>query len=96
MIDKIKEYISEAQGFSSQDPAELEAFRIKFLGSKFSTFSFIKDDQILPRKSREIEGVIIQTSFIKSDSLISKSIVIHYHQSYHFQGHIEPCLILAL
>jgi phenylalanyl-tRNA synthetase alpha chain len=32
MIDKIKEYIGEA--FSTQDKAELEAFRIKFLGSK--------------------------------------------------------------
>jgi phenylalanyl-tRNA synthetase alpha chain len=31
--DKIKEYI-EAQAFSTQDKAELEAFRIKFLGSK--------------------------------------------------------------
>jgi phenylalanyl-tRNA synthetase alpha chain len=29
MIDKIKEYIGEAQAFSTQD-AELEAFRIKF------------------------------------------------------------------
>jgi phenylalanyl-tRNA synthetase alpha chain len=34
MIDKIKEYIGEAQAFSTQDKAELEAFRIKFLGSK--------------------------------------------------------------
>jgi phenylalanyl-tRNA synthetase alpha chain len=31
MIDKIKEYISK---HSTQDKAELEAFRIKFLGSK--------------------------------------------------------------
>jgi len=34
MIDKIKEYISEAQAFSTQNSSELEAFRIKFLGSK--------------------------------------------------------------
>ena len=34
MIDKIKEYIGEAQAFSTQDTAELESFRIKFLGSK--------------------------------------------------------------
>ena len=34
MIDKIKEYIGEAQAFSTQNVAELEAFRIKFLGSK--------------------------------------------------------------
>ena len=30
MIDKIKEYIAEAQAFSTQNGAELEAFRIKF------------------------------------------------------------------
>jgi phenylalanyl-tRNA synthetase alpha chain len=34
MIDKIKEYIGEAQAFSTQNKEELEAFRIKFLGSK--------------------------------------------------------------
>jgi phenylalanyl-tRNA synthetase alpha chain len=28
MIDKIKEYIGEAQAFSTQNTAELEAFRI--------------------------------------------------------------------
>jgi phenylalanyl-tRNA synthetase alpha chain len=39
MIDKIKEYI-EAQAFSTQDKAELEAFRIKFLGSKDFKRSF--------------------------------------------------------
>jgi len=31
MIDKIKEYIGEAQAFSTQNKEELEAFRIKFL-----------------------------------------------------------------
>jgi phenylalanyl-tRNA synthetase alpha chain len=33
MIDKIKEYIGKRK-HSLQDKAELEAFRIKFLGSK--------------------------------------------------------------
>jgi phenylalanyl-tRNA synthetase alpha chain len=49
MIDKIKEYIGEAQAFST-DKAELEAFRIKFLGSKgllkiFSEFKNVPNDQ---------------------------------------------------
>jgi phenylalanyl-tRNA synthetase alpha chain len=49
MIDKIKEYIGK-QAFSTQDKAELEAFRIKFLGSKgllkiFSEFKNVPNDQ---------------------------------------------------
>ncbi len=34
MIDKIKELIAEADAFKAQSKEELEAFRIKFLGSK--------------------------------------------------------------
>jgi phenylalanyl-tRNA synthetase alpha chain len=51
MTDKIKEYIGEAQAFSTQNPAELEAFRIKFLGSKgllkdlFAEFKNVPNDQ---------------------------------------------------
>ena len=51
MIDKIKEYIGEAQAFSTQDAGELEAFRIKFLGSKgllkavFAEFKNVPNDQ---------------------------------------------------
>src|SRR4029078_12138111 len=51
MIDKIKEYIGEAQAFSTQNTAELEAFRIKFLGSKglvkdiFAEFKNVPNDQ---------------------------------------------------
>jgi phenylalanyl-tRNA synthetase alpha chain len=51
MIDKIKEYIGEAQAFSTQNTAELEAFRIKFLGTKgllkdlFAEFKNVPNDQ---------------------------------------------------
>ena len=34
MIDKLKELIAEAEAFSAQSKDEVEAFRIKFLGSK--------------------------------------------------------------
>jgi phenylalanyl-tRNA synthetase alpha chain len=34
MIDKIKEYIGEAQAFQTDNKETLEQFRIKFLGSK--------------------------------------------------------------
>jgi phenylalanyl-tRNA synthetase alpha chain len=51
MIDKIKEYIGEAQAFSTQNPTDLEVFRIKFLGSKgllkdlFAEFKNVPNDQ---------------------------------------------------
>ena len=51
MIDKIKEYIGEAQAFSTQNKEELEVFRIKFLGSKgllkqlFAEFKNVPNDQ---------------------------------------------------
>jgi phenylalanyl-tRNA synthetase alpha chain len=51
MIDKIKEYIGETQAFSTQNTAELEAFRIKFLGTKgllkdlFAEFKNVPNDQ---------------------------------------------------
>ena len=34
MIDKIKELIAEAEAFKAQSKEEVEAFRIKYLGSK--------------------------------------------------------------
>lgn len=34
MIDKIKEYITEVEQFTSSDQGEIEAFRIKYLGKK--------------------------------------------------------------
>jgi len=51
MIDKIKEYIGEANAFSTEKKEELEAFRIKFLGSKgvlkdlFTEFKNVPNDQ---------------------------------------------------
>ena len=51
MIDKIKEYIGEAEAFSTQNASELEAFRIKFLGTKgllkdlFAEFKNVPNDQ---------------------------------------------------
>lgn len=51
MTDKIKEYIAEAQNFSTTNKEKLEAFRIKFLGSKgllkevFADFKNVPNDQ---------------------------------------------------
>jgi phenylalanyl-tRNA synthetase alpha chain len=59
MIDKIKEYISEAQGFSSQDPAELEAFRIKFLGSKGLLKELFAEFKNVPNEQKKEFGQVI-------------------------------------
>ena len=51
MIDQIKQYIDEAQKFTTQNTADLEIFRIKFLGSKgllkdlFAEFKNVPNDQ---------------------------------------------------
>jgi hypothetical protein len=56
MIDKIKEYIGEAQQFSTQDVAELEAFRIKFLGSKGLLKDFLPSSgMFLPSRKRSLD-----------------------------------------
>ncbi len=51
MIEKIKELISEAEAFKAQSKEEVEAFRIKYLGSKgllkqyFAEFKNVANDQ---------------------------------------------------
>ncbi|MGB0980917.1 MAG: phenylalanine--tRNA ligase subunit alpha [Winogradskyella sp.] len=51
MIDKIKELIAEAEAFKAQSEEEIEAFRIKYLGSKgllkayFAEFKNVANDQ---------------------------------------------------
>ena len=56
MIDKIKEYIGEAQAFSTQNTAELEAFRIKFLGTKGLLKDFLLNSKTyLTTKKRNLD-----------------------------------------
>ena len=51
MIDKLKELIAEAEAFSAQSKDEVEAFRIKYLGSKgllkqyFAEFKNVANEQ---------------------------------------------------
>ena len=51
MIDKLKELIAEAEAFSAQSKEEIEAFRIKYLGSKgllkqyFAEFKNVANEQ---------------------------------------------------
>lgn len=59
MTDKIKEYIGEAQNFSTQNAAELEAFRIKFLGSKGLLKDFFAEFKNVPNEQKKEFGQVI-------------------------------------
>jgi phenylalanyl-tRNA synthetase alpha chain len=61
MIDKIKEYIAEAQAFSTQNTAELEAFRIKFLGSKGLLKDFFAEFKNVPNEQKAAFGQVINS-----------------------------------
>ena len=59
MIDKIKAYIAEAQAFSTQNKEELEAFRIKFLGSKGLLKDFFAEFKNVPNEQKKEFGQVI-------------------------------------
>ena len=59
MIDKIKDYIGEAQAFSTENAAELEAFRIKFLGKKGILNDFFAEFKNVPNDQKKEFGQVI-------------------------------------
>ncbi len=59
MIDKIKEYINEANNFSTQNASDLEAFRIKFLGSKGLLKEFFAEFKSVPNDQKKEFGQVI-------------------------------------
>ncbi|MDI1307741.1 MAG: phenylalanine--tRNA ligase subunit alpha, partial [bacterium] len=59
MIDKIKEYIGEAQAFSTQNTADLEAFRIKFLGTKGLLKDLFAEFKNVPNEQKKEFGQVI-------------------------------------
>ena len=59
MIDKIKEYIGEAQAFSTEKKEELEAFRIKFLGKKGVLNDFFAEFKNVPNDQKKEFGQVI-------------------------------------
>lgn len=59
MIDKIKEYIGEAQAFSTENAAELEVFRIKFLGKKGVLNDFFAEFKNVPNDQKKEFGQVI-------------------------------------
>ena len=61
MIEDIKKYIVEAEGFSTQSADELESFRIRFLGKKGLLNDFFAEFRnVPPEQKREFGQVINQ------------------------------------
>ena len=59
MIEKIKAHIAEAQAFATQNKEELEAFRIKFLGSKGLLKDFFAEFKNVPIEQKKEFGQVI-------------------------------------
>lgn len=59
MIDKIKDYIAEAQAFQATSKEELEAFRIKFLGKKGILNDFFAEFKNVPNDLKKEFGQVI-------------------------------------
>ena len=59
MIENIKKHIAEAQAFDTQNAAELEAFRIKFLGSKGLLKDFFTEFKNVPNDQKKEFGQVI-------------------------------------
>jgi phenylalanyl-tRNA synthetase alpha chain len=61
MIDKIKEYIGEAQAFQTDNKETLEQFRIKFLGSKGLLKDLFAEFKNVPNEQKKEFGQVINT-----------------------------------
>jgi len=59
MIDKIKDYITEAEAFQTQSKEELEVFRIKFLGKKGILNDFFAEFKNVPNEQKKEFGQVI-------------------------------------
>jgi phenylalanyl-tRNA synthetase alpha chain len=61
MIDKIKEYIAEANAFETDNAATLEEFRIKYLGSKGLLKDLFAEFKNVPNEQKKEFGQVINT-----------------------------------
>mgnify|MGYP006184082329 CR=1 FL=1 len=61
MIDKIKEYIGEAQAFQTDNKETLEQFRIKYLGSKGLLKDLFAEFKNVPNEQKKEFGQVINT-----------------------------------
>jgi phenylalanyl-tRNA synthetase alpha chain len=59
MINEIKQYIAEADAFSTENKAELETYRIKFLGSKGLLKTLFAEFKNVPNEQKKEFGQVI-------------------------------------
>ena len=59
MIDQLKKHIEEVEGFSAQDPKEIEEFRIKYLGKKGLLNKYFAEFKQIPNEQKKEFGQTI-------------------------------------
>ena len=59
MIDQLKKHLSEVADFSSDNPKEIEAFRIKYLGKKGLLSQFFSEFKNIPAEEKKEFGQTI-------------------------------------
>ena len=59
MIDQLKKHIEEVDEFSAQDPKEIEAFRIKYLGKKGLLNKYFAEFKQIPNEQKKEFGQTI-------------------------------------
>jgi len=77
MTEKILQYITEAQNFTTTDKAELEAFRIRFLGKKGLLADFFAEFRNVPNDQKKEFGQVInllKTTAEEKVALIQESL----------------------
>ena len=59
MIDQLKKHIEEVEGFSAQNPKEIEEFRIKYLGKKGLLNKYFAEFKQIPNEQKKEFGQTI-------------------------------------
>ncbi|CAM3470375.1 Phenylalanine--tRNA ligase alpha subunit [Flavobacterium longum] len=70
MTDKIRQYIAEAEAFHTTKKEELEAFRIKFLGSKGLLKDFFAEFKNVPNELKKEFGQVINELKTKAEDKV--------------------------
>ena len=61
MIDTIKQHIKEVEAFNDKNKEAVEAFRIKYLGSKGLVKEFFNAFKTIPNDQKKEFGQVINT-----------------------------------
>ena len=78
MIDTIKQHIEEAKAFNDKNKEALEAFRIKYLGSKGLLKAFFNEFKNIPNDQKKEFGQVINTLKAGEQTLLMKEAVVGY------------------